>query len=129
MLTRLARFGLTGLVTTGIAYVVFIVMLRWWHYLPATAAAWVASVGAGFALNRRFTFGIRGGAQGRQFLLFIAGSVAQLLIAMAGNAVLIGHLALNPSLAFLLNLIVTTSFSFLYLNLVAFRGVRRGRGA
>lgn len=127
MISRLFRFGLSGVLTTGVAYVAFIGLIEGlhWHYALATIGAWIASVGVGFTLNRRFTFGIRGGAQGRQFALFVVGSLLQLALSIGCNAVLIGQWRLNSSLAFLLNLMVTTSFSFAYLNLVAFRATRR----
>jgi len=130
VISRLLRFGLSGALTTAVAYVIFIGLIEGlhWHYAVATIMAWIASVGVGFKLNRRFTFRIRGGPQGRQFLLFLTGALLQLCLSLGCNAVLIGWQRLNPSLAFVLNLMVTTSFSFLYLNLVAFRAARRAAG-
>ena len=122
-LTRLVRFGLAGLLTTAIAYVVFIGLLKIAvPYLLAATAAWAASLGVGFALNRRFTFGIAGADRyKRDFGLYVTGAVLQLLVGLAGYAVLIGQLRLGPTPAFAVNIVITTSFSFLFMRFVTFR--------
>jgi len=122
VLQRAVKFGLAGALATGVAYLTFMLLLKVMHYLPAGALSWAASVCVGFAVNRRFTFGISG-SQGRkrEFALFMIGAGLQLLIALAGYAVLIGHLKIAPTPAFLLNLILTTTFSFAFSSLVTFR--------
>jgi putative flippase GtrA len=134
-LKRLIRFGLTGLLTTAIAYVVFIGLERLGaHYLPAglvklgvhyqlaTVVAWAAALTVGFVVNRRFTFGIVGRERGkRDFGLYVVGAVLQLLLSMAGYALLIGQLHLAPTPAFAVNLVATTTFNYLFLRFVTFR--------
>jgi putative flippase GtrA len=122
-LQRLVRFGLTGLLTTGIAYGVFIgLMAVGVQYAWANVAAWSAGLLVGFIINRRFTFAISGGEQrARDFGWYIAGAVLQLLLGLAVYYVLIGRLRLNPSLAFAINLPIVTAFNFLFLRFVTFR--------
>jgi putative flippase GtrA len=120
---RLLRFGLTGALTTGIAYVVFVGLIAAGvQYLLASAAAWAASLGVGFAINRRFTFGIVGPESRRKdFGLYVTGALLQLALGMAGYAILIGRIGLDPTPAFICNLVLTTTFSFLFLRFITFR--------
>jgi putative flippase GtrA len=120
---RLIRFGLTGLLTTAISYVVFVGLIKLGlNYLPANAAAWVAGLSVGFPVNRRFTFGIVGAERSKRDLgLYVAGNLLALLLSMAGYALLIGQLHLDPTPAFAINLVVTTSFNYLFLRFVTFR--------
>ncbi len=124
---RLIRFGLTGLLTTAIAYLAFVGLIRLGlNYLPATVVAWAASLTVGFVVNRRFTFGIVGAERSkRDFGLYVTGAVLQLLLSMAGYALLIGQLHLAPTPAFAVNLVATTSFNYLFLRFVTFRRAAR----
>lgn len=122
-LKRLIRFGLTGILTTAIAYGVFIALIRLGlHYELSSVAAWAAALTVGFVVNRRFTFSITGDdRRGRDFGLYVTGAVLQLLLGLAVYAVIIGMLGLNPTLAFAINLPIVTAFSFLFLRFVTFR--------
>jgi putative flippase GtrA len=120
---RLARFVISGGASTLVAYAVVIGLLRIGaHYSLAVAASWPAAMLTGFALNRRFTFGIRGAEKrGRDLGLFVVGSLLQLGLAIAGFGFLTEGLGLGPSLAFLVNIALTTAFSFGFQSLVTFR--------
>jgi putative flippase GtrA len=119
---RAMRFGVSGAVATLIAYVTFIIGLQFWHYAWANVFSWCISVTFGFLMNRRFTFGIRGRENGvRDLAMFLVGALLQLGLSMIGLRILIGALHLNATLAFVINLVFTSSFSFAYLNLIAFR--------
>ncbi len=126
LLQRVIKFGLTGLVTTLVAYLVFVALLRVMHFVPAATISWVASVACGFLLNRRFTFGVRG-ADGRQrdFAVFLFGAGLQYCVAMVGYEILLGRLDMAPTPAFFINLIFTTAFSFGFHSLVTFRRTSR----
>lgn len=122
-LSRIFRFGLTGLASTLVSYVVFIALMRaGMYYVVSSAASWAGGVLVGFLLNRRFTFGITGRERRvRHFGLYVTGMVLQLLLGLAGYAVTIGRLNLDPTLAFAINLPITTAFSFLFMRYVTFR--------
>jgi putative flippase GtrA len=124
---RLLRFGLTGLLTTGIAFVVFVGLpYLGVHYLIASVLSWASSLTVGFLMNRRFTFGISGGEKrGRDFGFYMLGAVLQMLLGLAVYRVLIGQWRLDRPLAFAINLIFTTGFSFLFMRFVTFRRVAR----
>jgi len=120
---RLLRFVITGALTTATAYVVFVGLIAVGvYYLVANVFAWGLSLLVGFVVNRRFTFQIRGATdRTRHFGLYILGALLQLMLGSIGYWVLIGRLRLDPTPAFALNLIVTSTFNYLFLSLVAFR--------
>ena len=120
---RLVRFGLTGVLTTALSYGVFIGLIRLGaYYEVASVASWALGLALGFAINRRFTFGISGAdSRKRDLLLYVAGSLLQLGLGLAGYALLIGRLGLGATPAFVLNTAVTASFNFLFLRFVTFR--------
>jgi putative flippase GtrA len=126
-MTRLIRFGLTGALTTALSYVVFVSLIRLrMYYEAASAASWAIGLVVGFAANRRFTFGISGAdRRKRDFTLYILGSLLQLGLGLAGYALLIGRLRLDPTPAFILNTSVTATFNFLFLRFVTFRRVEK----
>lgn len=80
MTGRLARFGLAGLANTALGYAVIVLALvAGLGDYAANAAGYLAGFALSFALNRRFTFGIRGGiakAEIARFLLAIAAAYA-----------------------------------------------------
>jgi putative flippase GtrA len=123
---RLFRFGVSGTVATLASYLSFVALMHiGLHYLLAGGGSWICGSASGFAMNRRFTFGIRGrDGRARQLGLFMVGAVLQLLLALAGYAVLIDGFHLSPSLAFAANLTITTSFGFTFASLVTFRNHR-----
>lgn len=119
---RVVKFGLTGVLTTAIAYTSFMLLLKVMHYVPAMAITWVLSLSTGFVINRRFTFGIQGPQRrGRELVLYMIGSGLQLLLAMVCYGALTERVGLAPTPAFFVNLVVTTTFSFVFMSLVAFR--------
>jgi putative flippase GtrA len=119
---RAARFGVSGVLSTLVAYATFMLGLQFWHYAIAAVFSWCISVTFGFLINRRFTFRIKGRAGGgRDLILFLIGALLQLGLALIGYRILLDILQLRPTVAFGLNLIVTASFSFVYMSLVAFR--------
>jgi putative flippase GtrA len=118
---RAIKFGLAGVAATTISYLSFVALLRFMHYFPAATISWTLSLGTGFLLNRRFTFRITG-KEGRlkEISLFTLAASLQYAIAMIGYAILIGYMKLNPTVAFLVNLTITTAFSFIFHNLITF---------
>jgi putative flippase GtrA len=124
LLRRIVRFVMTGGLTTAVAYVTWILLLKVVGYPIATAVAWIVAVALGFVVNRRFTFGIAGPERrAADFGLFVVGALGQLVIGEVSYYVTIGRLGMAPTLAFLITLALNTSFGFLFLNFVTFRRV------
>lgn len=129
MIGRALRYGLTGLITTAVSYGLFIWLIgTGWGYRVAAVLSWAASMLLGFAINRRFTFGVRGAdRRALQFGLFLTGAILQLLLAMLIYELLIGDLGWAPTPAFLANLVLTISFNFAWLNAIAFGPASRNQ--
>jgi len=61
MMPRLLRFGLVGILTTALAYAVFVGLIAIGiGYIVASVAGWAAPMIVSYLLNRRFTFNISG---------------------------------------------------------------------
>lgn len=122
LIRRIVRFTLAGGLTTAVAYVTWMILLRFVSYPIATALAWLIAVAFGFVVNRRYTFGITGSERrGVDSSLFLVGAVGQLLIGEACYYVTIGRLGMAPTWAFLINLGLNTTFGFVFHNFVTFR--------
>jgi putative flippase GtrA len=119
------RFSSVGALCTFASYAFFVPLAAVTSYVVANALAWIAGATLGFALNRRFTFGLRGRAHMRQdAALFALGSIGQFAVGSLGFWLLIGIIGLPPVLAFPLNLAFTIPPMFLFLRFVAFRRAR-----
>ena len=122
---RAARFVVVGALTTGVAYVTFMLFLKVTNYLLAASGSWVITVGVGFVLNRRFTFGLQGpDGAARHLTLYIVCAALQYVLTMVGYYVMIGVMRLDATLAFAINLVLASTFSFTFLNLVTFKAKR-----
>lgn len=121
MTGRVFRFLMTGGLTTLVAYIIFITAI--WAgmgYRLANPLAWVCTVGMGATMNRWFTFRAVT-PWGRWLPLYIVGAVLQLGLSVLGYEVLIGHLGIPPTPAFVLNTGFTAAVSFLFMNFITFR--------
>ena len=119
-LGRVFRFGVVGIVTTGVAYAIFIPLLSIMHYVPAMVLSWTVSVATGYLLNHSFTFRMPQKTTGQVFL-YVAGALLQLGLAIIGYGLLTERIGLSPSPAFFCNLVVTATFSFAFMSLITFR--------
>lgn len=120
-LLRLLRFGLVGLTTTALTYVVFRVGLGLkFHYLIASTFSWMAGMALSYPLNRRFTFAAGGGASFLEAVRFACGGVLQFLIGQGLYMLMIGRLHFNPTVAFVLNVGVGCVVNFTYMRWIVF---------
>ncbi|WP_158916280.1 GtrA family protein [Caulobacter sp. S45] len=122
MIAKLLRFGVVGGSMSLLNYAIFIGAIRLnTGYLIAASIAWLVTVAISYALNRRFTFRRSGWGGLKDVAGYVAGYVLQFLVSLAGLQLLIGVLGLGPSLAFVVNLVATSTFSFCYMQLAVFR--------
>jgi len=121
MLGQIVSFTVAGLSATAVNYIVFS-SLAWsgLHYLAAAVIGWSLSVTTSYVLNKRLTFASGAWFAPRELGRFIMGSLLQLGLGLTGYAVLIGDLGLPLNLAFLFNLVLTSSFSWLFMRLWVF---------
>ena len=123
LVTHLRRFVVVGLISTGVAYLLFTGLLRLGvHYLLASAIAWAISLAVGFALNRRYTFDIRGpDGRVRNLALYVMGALGQLALGSADYALMIGKLGIEATPAFIINTAIVATASFIFSKWVTFR--------
>jgi putative flippase GtrA len=74
-----------------------------------------------FGLNRRVSFALTTRTEVRELAAFLAGSLLQLGVAIAGFALLIDGIGLAPAAAGVANLALTATFSFCFMKLLVFR--------
>ena len=122
LLNHVVRFLLVGGFITGVCYLVFIGMLKLGvQYLVAATIGWAVGIGISYVLNRSFTFGVATKAQPKEFGTFVGGYVLQLGLGLFNYWVLMGLVGLGPTVSFVLNLVLTSTFSFVFMRWVVFR--------
>jgi putative flippase GtrA len=121
----IARFGLAGLVNTGIGFAVIAGLDVGLHVSPplANAAGYVVGMGVGFVLNRRFVFKSQTSARATapRYIAVVLAAFAlnQLILHMAGAA--LGQGALPHLAAQLAGMAVYTVAVFLACRFWVFR--------
>jgi putative flippase GtrA len=119
---KVIRYGLAGIVTTAVNYLLFVGGVKLgFHYLFAATASSGMTLIVSYFVNRSFTFAAPGTASVIEFGSFIGVFAVQYLVAMFGYALLIGQLGLNPSAAFVLNSGVVAMITFVLLRSYTFR--------
>jgi dolichol-phosphate mannosyltransferase len=122
MMRNVIGFGFVGALCTVLSYGVFLGLVHLGlHYAAASFVAWAVAMPVSFGLNRRVSFALTTRAEGRELAAFLAGSLLQLVVAIAGFALLIDGLGLGPAAAGVVNLAITASFSFCLMKLLVFR--------
>ena len=81
-------------------------------------------LGLGYVLNKRITFELRRNASVAEVATFLAGYGLQLVIGMAGYALLMKRWHVDATVSFVLVTGVTAAFSFLFMRFVVFRTAR-----
>lgn len=120
------RYCIVGLFSAALNYVMFISgIAAGLHYLVAATVSSAVTLVTGYFLHRTFTFSASGVANVKEFASFLGVFGVQYLLAMTGYMLLIGHLGLSPTLAFILNNIVVASVAFSIMRYRTFRAAHR----
>ena len=119
------RFAFVGGGVTAAVYLAFRLLLRaGLDPVPASALCWLMGLGLGYVLNKRITFELRRDASVAEVATFLAGYGLQLVIGMAGYALLMKRWHVDATVSFMLVTGVTAAFSFLFMRFVVFRTAR-----
>ena len=122
-LAKLLKFGVTGLLNTGVDYLAFALLNGFFGWSAATAQ--VLSYGAGmlnsFLLNRSWTFRAQSKAVGAQAVRFVIANLGVLAVSVALIQFLTEQMALQALLAKLLVTAVTMILNFIVSRLWVFR--------
>ena len=125
---RIARFGIVGASLTLLNYVIYWTGLRAGvHYLAAAALGWGAGVVASYFANKSFTFGRGRSFVWREFAALVVGYVLQLVLGLAGLALLVEMAGFGKIAAYWINLAAMAVFSFVYMQVAVFKNSAYGK--
>jgi putative flippase GtrA len=126
LLTRLARFGTVGVTITGFNYLLYAFLITQnVHYLVATTVGWVVGVCAAFFGNKYFTFLHFKAVDKGQIRKFLSCYVSQLLIGTTTMVLMIDTIGMGYHMAFFINVAITSSYSFLFMDRLVFLREKR----
>lgn len=115
-LGRIVRFGLVGVVNTGVYFGLYLLLKLAVPYLAAHVLAFVPAMVGSYFLNCRFTFRTKPSL--RTFLLFPLSNATNFVVTTAGLYVLVAWFALDQGIAPLLASAVAIPFTFIVARLV-----------
>ncbi|GAA0211060.1 GtrA family protein [Saccharothrix mutabilis subsp. mutabilis] len=115
-LGRIVRFGLVGVLNTGVYYGLYLLFKLVLPYMAAHIAAFVLAMVGSYFMNCFFTF--RTKPSWRSFLLFPLSNATNFAVTTAGLYVLVTWFAVNQRIAPLLAAAVAVPFTFIIAQLV-----------
>ena len=119
---RVLKFGIVGLLNTGLDFAVFsgLTLGAGLNAIPANVVSYSLGIVTSFVLNRSWTFRGHNGRSARsQMLLFLAGSLGGLLVSTAVIALLVR--VLPPLAAKVISVLVTFLWNYGFSTRVVFR--------
>ncbi|MBB5953613.1 putative flippase GtrA [Saccharothrix tamanrassetensis] len=115
-LGRIVRFGLVGVLNTGVYYGLYLLLRQIVPYLAAHVAAFLLAMVGSYFLNCYFTFRTKPSL--RTFLLFPLSNVTNFVVTTTGLYVLVTWLRVDQGIAPLLASAVAIPFTFIVAQLV-----------
>ena len=118
----LVRFGVVGLINTVLVYAAFSLLMRHhMHSAVACCGSWCCGLASSYVLNRLYAFRARGRIARREVATFILGYVLQLGLGILVYALLIDRLGMRYPVAFAINLVLASAFSYTFMDRLVFR--------
>ncbi|MGI8994015.1 MAG: GtrA family protein [Nocardioidaceae bacterium] len=97
ILGRIVRFGVVGVINTGVYYALYLLLQTTLPYLVAHVCAFVLAIVGSYFLNCYFTFRIQ--PSWRTFFLFPLSNAANFAITTVGLYVLVQHAGMDERVA------------------------------
>lgn len=115
-------FCLIGLLCTAVNYGVFYILLDTikMNYLLAASIGFLSGVGIGYPLNRRLTFSSTKNGR-REKILYIVVYLASLFLSLAFLWLTVDIIGINPFIANILSIGLTTCTNFIGIKWIVFR--------
>jgi putative flippase GtrA len=115
---RLTRYGVVGLVTNAVVYVIFVIMI-WFGMKPLLASGLCYAIGLtlSYLINRRWTFDSTGN-HSSDLPRFLAAYGLGLGVTLLSMTILLGFLI--PQLAQLVTIVITAVAIYIFLHLFKF---------
>ena len=122
-LTHFIRFLIVGGISTGVNYAVFFVLLDdlGIRYQLASTCGFLSGVLVGFPLNKAWTYQDSSKMTATVLYSYIAVYLASLVINIAAITVLVGVMHLEPLIANIVTILITTMTNFLGTKFWVFR--------
>lgn len=122
-LTHFIRFLIVGGISTGVNYAVFFVLLDGlgMRYQLASVCGFLSGVLVGFPLNKAWTYRDSSKMTATVIYSYIAVYLASLLINIAAITMLVDLMHIEPRIANLVTIIITTMTNFLGTKFWVFR--------
>ncbi|WNV91580.1 GtrA family protein [Umezawaea sp. Da 62-37] len=108
---RILRFGLVGVVNTGVYYGCYLLLCRWLPVMAAHVLAFLIAMVGSYFLSCYFTFRIK--PTWRKFLLFPLSNATNFVISTAGLYLLVHWLDVDSRLAPLAAAAAAIPFTYL----------------
>lgn len=118
-LEQFIRFGMVGVVNTGVYYAFYRVWLLILPYLAAHVLAWALATLISFYLNAYFTFKVRPTL--KKLLAFPLSSLVNLAISTVVSAILVSGMDVSDKWGTLIGGIIAVPFTFLVVRLIFVR--------
>jgi len=126
-LGRLIRFGLVGLLNTGVGLGTIYLLQNGleWDYRIANIIGYVVGIIVSFTLNRAWTFKSRDTRLARQGVLFLLVAGTCWALQFLALIIMVEMLGISKELAQPLGMVVYTAFNYLGNRLIVFRAPQR----
>ncbi len=125
ILGRIARFGLVGVINTGIYYALYLLLQTVLPYLVAHVCAFALAMVGSYFLNCYFTFRTR--PSWRSFVLFPLSNAANFVITTVGLYVFVQHLGMDERVAAIPAAAIAIPITFLVAQFTLTGGGRQRR--
>ena len=117
------KFIGVGIIATLINYGVFYVLLEFLeiNYLLSSMIGFVSGVLCGYGFNRRWTFKVRKKQKGVEIVKYYGVYIFSLILSICFLKIVVSFIGLNPLLANVLSIGLTTMTNFVGLKTIVFK--------
>ena len=121
--TQFYKFIIVGIWSTIINYGMFYILLEFLgvNYLISSAAGFISGVFAGYGFNRKWTFGVKSVKKHSEILKYYAVYITSLILSLLFLKVVVGIIGLDPKIANILAIGLTTCTNFIGIKIVVFK--------
>ena len=123
LITQFSKFVLVGILATIVNYGSFYILFHFLsvHYLIASASGFMAGVLAGYPLNRIWTFQAHDKKRHRDIVKYYSVYVVSLSLSLLFLKITVGVFGIDPRIANIFAIGLTTCTNFLGLKFIVFR--------
>lgn len=125
IIRQAGTFVCVGLLTTTLNYLIFVFLFKVFeiHYVLSSVSGYLCGLGLGYIFNKKYTFKSKEyfKRSGTVYLLVNSISICIILLVLP---ILVKNYSMNPLIANLILLAITTAINFFGSKILAFRNIR-----